>query len=343
MVDASQRPDGYEQVLIANCQTFGNRHAGIMVYGGNPAGRTNHPHADVSVLRCQSMNNPGDPTEFRHHSGSGILLDGVDGGLVRECVASGNGSACRSERGGPVGIWAHAARGVVIERCESHGNRSMFRDGGGFDLDGGCENCVLRWNYSHDNDGPGFMVYTYGGAPYSDSGCRVMENISWNDGRAGSGYAGLQIGAENGCHITGLEISRNTILAPSEGLAAVRIVGHDIQALISSNVVLAAPAGVLVAISGLGHRLHFQGNVYWREDAVPVFLIDTQWPIPSLESWRNSTGPDFRFTAEGDRFADPGFRGRMSRTRSTRGGTPFWPELTVAPSLAVGAPMKRPK
>ncbi|MCC7373740.1 MAG: right-handed parallel beta-helix repeat-containing protein [Verrucomicrobiales bacterium] len=342
MVDASQRPDGYEHVVIADCETSANRHAGIMIYGGNPAGRSGHPHADITVHRCRSMNNLGDPTEFRHHSGSGILIDGVDGALVSECVASGNGFECRSERGGPVGIWAHAARAVIIERSESHGNRSMLRDGGGFDLDGGCEDSVLRWNFSHDNDGPGFMVYTYAGAAYSDSNCRVIGNFSWNDGRKGSGYAGLQIGAEDGCRITHLDVSGNTIIAPPDAVAAVRIVGHNIQARIATNLVLAPPAGVLVAISGLGHRLSFQHNDYWRGDGMPVFLIDTQWRIPSLASWRNSTGPDFRFTAEGDRFLDPGFRGRIPPGRSLRTSMPRWPDFTVDSSLTSGAPLRRP-
>jgi len=342
MVDASQRPNGYEQVLIADCDVSDNRHAGIMVYGGNPAGRTNHPHADISILRCVSANNPGDPAELRHHSGSGILLDGVHRALVRECVARGNGAECRSDRGGPVGIWAHASRGVVIERCESHGNRSMLRDGGGFDLDGGCEDSELRWNFSHDNDGPGLMVYTYGGAAYSDRNCQVIGNISWNDGRKGSGYAGLQIGSESGCRITGLEVAFNTVIAPPGAVAAVRITGHDVNATIRSNLVIASPNGVLVAISGFGHRMRFEQNVYWREDARPVFLIDTQWPIPSLESWRNSTGPDFRFTAFGDRFANPRFRGHLPRARSTRRAEAGWPEFSLGSELSAGAPAIRP-
>lgn len=340
MIDGTQRPNGYEHVLVSDCEVSGNRHAGIMVYGGNPAGRTNHPHADVSILRCIAADNPGDPAELRHHSGSGILIDGVDGGLIRECVASGNGGECRSDRGGPVGIWAHASRAVVIEYCESFGNRSMLRDGGGFDLDGGCENSVLRWNFAHDNDGPGLLVYTYGGASYSDSGCRVIGNISWNDGRKGSGYAGLQIGAEYGCRITNLEVAFNTIIAPPGSVAAVRISGYGVSATIRSNLVIASRNGILAAISGFDHRMKFEGNVYWREDGKPVFLIDTQWPIPTLESWRNSTGPDFRFVASGDRFVNPRFAGEPPRS-GLRIKSPRWPAFSSALDGVAGAPGRR--
>lgn len=341
MIDASQRAHGYEQVLVADSEATHNRHAGIMVYGGNPAGRTGHPHADVSILRCLAADNPGDAGELRHHSGSGILVDGVNGATIRECVATGNGGECRSDRGGPVGIWAHASREVLIEYCESHGNRSMLRDGGGFDLDGGCEDSVLRWNFAHDNDGPGLMVYTYGGAAYSDSNCRVIGNISWNDGRKGSGYAGLQIGAEYGCRITNLEVAFNTVIAPKGSVAAVRISGHAIGATILSNLVIAPKDGVLVAISGFDHRMKFEGNVYWREDGKPVFLIDTQWPIPTLESWRNSTGPDFRFVASGDRFANPRFVGKPPRSGLRIKG-PRWPSFSSVLDGIAGAPVRRP-
>lgn len=88
--------------------------------------------------------------------------------------------------------------------------------------------------------------------------------------------------------------------------------------------------------------MRFEDNVYWREDAKPVFLIDAQWPIPSLESWRNSTGPDFRFSALGDRFTDPGFRGRLPLAQSSRRREPAWPAFSLRPELHAGASVTRP-
>lgn len=343
MIDASQCLNGYEQVLVEDCETSANRYAGIMIYGGNPMGRTHYPHAGVSVLRCAAYNNLGDPDQLQQHSGSGIMIDGVRGALVRECVASGNGAECRNGRGGPVGIWAHASRDVIIERCESFGNRTMLRDGAGFDLDGGCEDSVMRWNWSHDNDGAGIMVYTYAGAPYSDRGCKVIGNISWNDGRKGSGYAGIEIGSEEGCRITDLEVAFNTVIAPPQSVTAFRILGHNIAANIRSNLVITPAHGVLVAISGFGHRMKFSGNRYWRDDAQPVFLIDNHWAIPSLDSWKNSTGPDFRFVAEGDRFVNPHFSGRLPVDIMSRQGKPRWPKFSMGLEEPIGASPLREK
>ena len=56
-------------------------------------------------------------------------------------------------------------------------------DGGGFDLDGGVTNSVLQYNYSHDNDGAGYLVYSYPDAPYTCRNNTVRYNISQNDGR----------------------------------------------------------------------------------------------------------------------------------------------------------------
>lgn len=327
MVDAAQREHGFKDVLIADCEASRNRHAGIMVYGGNPTGRSHHPHHDVEIRNCHAFENPGAPWEPGHHSGSGILVDGVDGGVIRACVAWGNGEECRSERGGPVGIWAHASRRVLIEGCESFGNRTAWRDGGGFDLDGGCEDSEMRGNFSHDNAGPGFLVYSYAGAPYADRNCRVTGNISWRDGRRGSGYAGLQLGAEDGCRIVGLEVTGNYIFAPEGAVAAVRIHGHRIEARIASNTVVASPHCVLLSLGGFDHQVELFRNRYWRADGRPVFLMDSAWPVTSLDAWRSPTGEERRFRAQDEEFLDPKLHPRLPAQRWRANSPPRWPLL----------------
>lgn len=324
MIDAAQREHGFENVLIADCETSHNRHAGIMVYGGNPTGRSHHPHHDVEIRNCRSSENSGDPSEPSHHSGSGILIDGVDGGGIRGCIAWGNGTECRSERGGPMGIWAHASHRILIEGCESFGNRTAWRDGGGFDLDGGCEDSEMRGNFSHDNDGPGFLVYTYSGAPYADRNCRVTGNISWGDGRRGSGYAGLQLGAEDGCRISGLTVIGNYIFAPKGAVAAVRIEGHHIEAQIASNTVVDSPHCVLVSLGGFDHQVEFFRNRYWRPGGRSVFLINSKWPVASLDAWRSPTGEERRFRAHDEEFVDPGFKPQLPTRRFSTTSLPRW-------------------
>ena len=340
MVDASQRSMGFEDVTIERCLTSSNRYAGIMVYGGNPAGRRSRPHAGVRIEDCVAVGNPGDPDERKHHSGSGIFIDGVDTAVIRGCVAAGNGAACRNERGGPVGIWAHACRRVTIEGCESYGNQSCLRDGGGFDLDGGCEESSMVRNFSHHNHGPGFLVYTYSGAAYADRDCQVRENISWNDGAKSSGYAGIQLGAEDGGELTGLVVERNTVIAPVESVAALRVMGRSIQACIRGNLIVVPAHGTLVSISGLEHRVRFEENRYWRADGKPVFLVDLQWTLPALDAWHNDTGPDHRFVAVGEVFADPGLRLPKTPEFKSLRRRPSWPRLSHRFPSECGAPEK---
>jgi len=327
MVDASQRSSGFDRVRISECTTEQNRHAGIMVYGGNPTGRRFRPHSRIVIERCVSRNNPGAPEELQHHSGSGILLDGVDRGLIQGCVASGNGAECRNDRGGPVGIWIHASRSVVIEDCESHHNQSTLRDGGGFDLDGGCEDSVLRFNFSHHNHGPGLMAYTYTGAAYSDRDCRIQNNVSWNDGAPGSGYAGLQIGSEDGGQIRGLKVENNLVVAPARSTAAVRVTGRSIEAELRHNLVIGAQDGALVSISGFDHALRFIDNRYWRPNGTPLFLVDSKWSIPALGSWKNAMGPDSRFRSSDESFGNPGLRIELPDTGTAQSLIPRVPRL----------------
>ncbi len=342
MIDAVQHTNGFENLRIDGCITQGNRYAGIMVYGGNPTGRSWYPHAHISIFDCVACDNSGDPDQLQFHSGSGIFVDGVDQATISRCVAFGNGLECRNDAGGPVGIWAHAAREVIIERCESFNNHSSLRDGGGFDLDGGCEDSVMRWNFSHQNHGPGFLVYNYTGAAYQSRGCRVVENVSVDDGERGTGYAGIQVGSESGCEILGLQIIRNTIIAPPGSVAAVKISGHGIDANIQSNLVTAVSHGILVSISGYGHHLAFVGNRYWREDGAPAFLIDTRWAVPSLAEWNNSTGPEQRFHAQAEEFINPHF---LRPPRDQSGSTshhPHWPTLQHVLGEGIGAPWRLP-
>ena len=55
-------------------------------------------------------------------------------------------------------------------------------DGCAFDIDGGCSNCILQYNYSHDNEGSGYQTGKFeGSGPVTDNTIRY--NISQNDAK----------------------------------------------------------------------------------------------------------------------------------------------------------------
>ena len=156
---------GFRDVKITNTTSHDNGDAGISCIGAWNPEQKGYAHADFYIGNCSAYRNTGIPGKGSH-SGNGIVLAQVDGAIIEHCRAYENGSLNDYEGGGPVGIWAWDANRVVIQFNESHHNRTgSSKDGAGFDLDGGVTNSVVQYNYSHDNDGAGYLLAQFEGAP----------------------------------------------------------------------------------------------------------------------------------------------------------------------------------
>jgi hypothetical protein len=293
---------GFEHVLITNCVMRHNLRGGMEVAGRLPWDATAYAHADVQVSHCQAFDNTGDPAYFKNHSGSGMVLYQVDGGVMEDCAAWNNGALCRASGGG-VGLWTCASRRVVIQHCESFGNRTSGGDGGGFDLDGGCEDCALQYNYSHDNDGPGLMVYTYPYASHTDRGGVVRFNISENDSRKSRHYAGLWVRAD-GKQMTGLEIYNNTVIVGPWTDQAAYINARGVEARLRNNIFIATGTALPLCVEQPEDRVRFENNLYWREGG----LTEISWGkqiYSNLQQWRGRTGQELSSGEPAGLFADP--------------------------------------
>lgn len=201
---------GFRNVRITNTTSHDNGDAGISCIGAWNPERKGYAHTDFYIGNCSAYRNAGIPGKGSH-SGNGIVLAQVDGALIEHCRAYENGRLNDYEGGGPVGIWTWDANRVVIQSNESHHNRTGSRkDGGGFDLDGGVTNSVVQHNYSHDNDGAGYLLAQFEGArPFYGNVLRY--NLSVNDGRKNS-YGGIHLwstGANGG--ITDTKFYANTV------------------------------------------------------------------------------------------------------------------------------------
>ncbi len=302
----SGAPAGFRHVRVSHCVMRGNLLGGMEIAGRLPWDAPNYAHADVEVTHCQALDNTGDPNYHRNHSGSGIVLYEVDGGVIDRCVASNNGALNGSGGGGPVGLWTCASRGVVIQHCESFSNKTQGADGGGFDLDGGSEDCVLQYNYSHDNDGPGLMVYTYPWASHADRGNTVRFNIGENDSRKSRAYAGLWV-RNDGKGMTGLEVYNNTVLVGPWTDQAAAIHGEGVEARFRNNIFLAAGGAVPLRVEKPHGKLRFENNLYWREGS-PVQVEWDQKVYTSLEEWRKETGQELLDGHPLGLFEDPKLR-----------------------------------
>jgi len=333
---------GFEHVLITNCSMHENLRGGMEVAGRLPWDSTVYAHADVLVSHCQAFDNTGDPTYLKNHSGSGIVLYEVDGGVMEYCTAWNNGALCRSSGGG-VGLWTCASRRVVIQYCESFDNRTSGADGGGFDIDGGSVDCILQYNYSHDNDGPGLMVYTYPYASFTDRGSVVRFNISENDSRKNRSYGGLWVRTD-GKEITELEIYNNTVVVGPWTDQAAHIYARGVEARVRNNIFVATGSALPLRVEEPEERVRFENNLYWREAGVTQIAWGTR-TYSGLKEWRDRTGQERLGEEPTGLFANPAFSRQRpdvppGERRGLAAGRAFRP-LAGSPALVGGLDLRK--
>ena len=290
---ADNSRSGFRDVRIMGCRASNNAYVGIHVYGKHDYYAKKYSNRDVAIINCIAHDNPGDPDFLDNHSGNGILIHDVDGGLIDGCAAFGNGGLCRAKAGGPVGIWAWSSRRLVIQNCVSVRNRTGGNyDGGGFDFDGGVSESILQYNYSAENDGAGFLVYDFGAAPFRMTGNVIRFNISENDGQK-NGFAGIFVKSV-GESIECLQVYHNTVFVspPRSGgasLPAAVFVEKSKDCRFHNNLFITSGGCALVDVAKDQDGLRFQGNHYWAADG--KFLIcQAGKQFSSLEEWRKQHG-----------------------------------------------------
>ena len=281
---------GFRDVKITNTTSHDNGDAGISCIGAWNPDQKGYAHADFYIGNCSAYRNAGIPDKGSH-SGNGIVLAQVDGALIEHCRAYENGSLNDYKGGGPVGIWAWDANRVVIQFNESHHNRTgSSKDGGGFDLDGGVTNSVVQYNYSHDNDGAGYLLAQFEGArPFYGNVLRY--NLSVNDGRRNR-YGGIHLwstGANGG--ITDTTFYANSIYMAksadgnpagvdcmSEGIRNTRFYNNCFQT-----------DGKAVLVRGETNRgAMFEGNTFGINYNFPRFPVGDMRPSYFTEAARKS-------------------------------------------------------
>jgi hypothetical protein len=257
---------GFSDIRITNSSVHDNLRGGLFTFGATTNANTN-----VYVGHVKAYNNTGVAGLFAQSgivTGHGIVLGSVNGGKIERSIAHDNGSL----GDGGAGIWTYDSNNVAIQYNESYNNRTGgTHDGDGFDLDQNVSNSVMQYNYSHGNDGGGYLLaQRLNNSLHTNNVVRY--NISANDGRRNN-YGAIHLWGR----IINAEIYANTVYEPAgvNGLhATVRI--HN-SGLLSTqaplhvhfrNNVLQTTGGVpmiYISASALASAsdLKFQGNDYW--------------------------------------------------------------------------------
>ena len=158
----------------------------------------------------------GHPNGTNGTSGNGLLANGVNGGELSFNIAHDNG-ANTNTCGGPAGVWAYSSANITIQYNEVYNMQpSSFTKGcdwAAYDLDAGVSNSVLQYNYSHNNFGPGLLLFVANHATAWGPNT-VRYNVSENDNHTGGGNIGVAKFAKGTAYIYNNTIwSNNTLPA----------------------------------------------------------------------------------------------------------------------------------
>jgi hypothetical protein len=229
--------------------------------------------------------------------GYGIHLRNMDGAVVQRCEVYDTGLwGGDPNSGGPVGIDVYYSSHVLVQYNDSHDNHDhVGGDGDGFAFDEHTTYSMMQFNFSHDNDGVGYLLGT-SVADGLNAHNVLRYNVSENDCRYWS-YGAILLEKPL---ITDIDIYNNTVyVGPNAGhndniLSAIEIPTAGQTVRVRNNVFVTGsgiPAVVVQDSSGSG--LLFQGNDYvaqnWvASDAQPLILWGDVG-FANLDEWGSDT------------------------------------------------------
>jgi hypothetical protein len=292
-----------------------NRGDGILfgeVYGGIPCAYNNVSVTDSVISNCVSngiysraaiTNLLFDHVQISSiyglplvNSGYGIHMWNLNGAVIQRCEVFNTGiwggdpnSGGPDGSGGPVGIDVSNSSNVLIQYNDSHNNRDHAGfDGDGFDLDEHTTNSIMQYNFSHDNDGTGYMLGTWLPNGYNTHNI-VRYNVSENDCRYWN-YGAILVETPL---VTDADIYNNTVfVSPNVGhnsyqtLSAIEIPVSGQTIRVRNNIFETTggvPPAVVQSIAGGG--VLFQGNDYYASGWVPSSSQPlVRWGISSYKS-----------------------------------------------------------
>ncbi|APG60339.1 right-handed parallel beta-helix repeat-containing protein [Christiangramia salexigens] len=261
---------GFKDVIIANNKVYDILDTGIASYGFFSSTKTGYAHSNIEVKNCEVFDISG--YDKPQHSGNGIVLSDVQNSVIEHSTVYDSGYN-NTNCGGPVGIWYWDSDTVTIQNCEVYNMSSGTGcDGGGFDMDGGVTNGIMQYNYSHDNDGAGFMIGQFEGARAMNN-ITVRYNISENDAATNGGSVYIFNGD------TGLDdifVYNNTLYISEQSTntnaAAIKLLKWKlIEGNIRfSNNILYTSNGADAVMVPAGYSASLTGNLYYSSSNLNI-------------------------------------------------------------------------
>lgn len=295
----------YDTITVSRCDIWHTVRAGVETLDPRRTDPEAHPpvfaHVHIDHVDAHDILPPVNRGPTGVAQGNGIVLIGVEDAVVERCRAFDNGSRLLWETG--VAIWTYHSNHVLFQFNEAYGNRTQpAGDEGGFDFDRWTTNSIMQYNYSHDNDGYGYMLGSLGITEPMAEHNIVRFNISQVDSR-NTDYGALLF---EDWAASDIEVYNNTFSITDNGLpnevpAAIRFQSdqHNMPAPtihVYNNILLTSSPSVPVVyvddvfdLSGLT----FAGNDYFSN---AQGTIQIRWgpgeTFDTLGEFRNATGQE---------------------------------------------------
>jgi hypothetical protein len=180
--NAAEEIFGYiDRLTIQDVESRGNQSGGI-VMAGTFTKNVIYEMQNVRVLDSLVDDN----------GGNGLVMGQVDHALIQGNRCAYNGRI----RNASNGCWSWDSKDVTIQLNEADHNMTPLTnghtsDGGGFGLDMGSIDGVMQYNWSHDNQGEGYLLESfpigYGYKCCPSRNVTVRYNVSERDGQKDSG------------------------------------------------------------------------------------------------------------------------------------------------------------
>jgi hypothetical protein len=341
----------YQNVSITRCNLVTNFGSGVFVTSDvqTPVYQIQNLHID----RVQIFDNWSIPGTL--YSASAIYIQNVQRAVVEHAWVLGDDLSGRTNLGGGFGIACSECDKVVFQNDESAHNvtHGAPGDSGGFDFDTGTSNSVMQYDYSHDNDGPGFLLSGGNeaiGGPNTNNIIRYC--ITQNDSRQNF-YAGIALTA--GGPVYNADIYNNTVyIGPNDAQTHVAAFSAQDDTVptnvrVRNNIFVTYGGIPVISVVDIG-SITFQGNVLnsgndpviieWGHDADyhPISYVGLDGP-----NGVRSVVPDFEMVngVSVAVLADPmlvgiGLGGTVGPDQTLADGLPVYRMQTGSPIATAG-------
>jgi lysophospholipase L1-like esterase len=295
VVLGSNGTSGFSGMTISDVNAHGNTgimasgegNAGIFVVSYAGYGLSPKAHSGITITGSTASGNTGASGDT-NWNGSGIVVGECQSCTLTLSKATNNGADSNFTGGGPVGMWAFDSDSMNVSFNESYANKTASDDGGGFDFDGGMTNSVMEYNYSHDNDGAGFIAYSYNDGSigiWNDNTFRY--NISQNNSVSStSAKAEFFVRADN--TLTGLLAYGNTVYTTANDVVHTETAGP--AGTFANNIFYAAGNLNLINTDGSTPSLTFIGNDYYTTGSFQINWGGIAYTSYAL--WQTATGQE---------------------------------------------------